>query len=155
MAPFRVQALESLLKTGFEGFFSTANSSGIKVANIHVMVFPVAPKDRDERFRFTSPVMEKISAVVERVAPTDLGVLITGESGVGKEVIARRIYSESRRCEQPFVKINSAALPDTLIESELFGHHQGAFTGAHAPGRDLCKRLIRALSSLMRSLNSI
>jgi len=101
------------------------------------MAFSVAPKDRDSRFRFTSPVMKKISAVVERVAPTDLGVLITGESGVGKEVIARRIYSASRRYEQPFVKINSAALPATLIESELFGHHQGAFTGANAARKGL------------------
>jgi len=81
--------------------------------------------------------MEKISGVVMRVAPTDLGVLITGESGVGKEVIARRIYSESCRCEQPFVKINSAAIPDTLIESELFGHHQGAFTGADTTRKGL------------------
>ncbi len=76
--------------------------------------------------------MAQINSVVKRVAPTDLGVLITGESGVGKEVIACRIYSESLRCDQPFVKIYSAALPDNLIESELFGHHQGAFTGANA-----------------------
>jgi len=81
--------------------------------------------------------MARINSVVKRVAPTDLGVLITGESGVGKEVIARRIYSESLRCDQPFVKINSAALPDSLIESELFGHHQGAFTGANATRKGL------------------
>lgn len=101
------------------------------------MVVPLAPKDQDSLFRFTSPVVEKISDVVKRVAPTDLGVLITGESGVGKEVIARRIFLESSRCKQPFVKINSAAIPDTLIESELFGHHQGAFTGANATRKGL------------------
>ncbi len=101
------------------------------------MVIPLAPKDQDSMFRFTSPVVEKIIDVVKRVAPTDLGVLITGESGVGKEVIARRIFLESRRCKQPFVKINSAAIPDTLIESELFGHHQGAFTGANATRKGL------------------
>jgi transcriptional regulator with PAS, ATPase and Fis domain len=81
--------------------------------------------------------MAQIDSVVKRVAPTDLGVLITGESGVGKEVIARRIYSESLRCDQPFVKINSAAIPDSLIESELLGHHQGAFTGANATRKGL------------------
>lgn len=76
--------------------------------------------------------MAKIDKVVTRVAPTDVGVLITGESGVGKEIIARRIHSESLRCKQPLVKINSAAIPDSLIESELFGYRQGAFTGANA-----------------------
>jgi two-component system response regulator AtoC len=83
-------------------------------------------------FHSNSPIMAKIDSVVKQVAPTDVGVLITGESGVGKEVIARKIHSESLRCEQPLVKINSAAIPDSLIESELFGYHQGAFTGANA-----------------------
>ena len=83
-------------------------------------------------FHSNSPIMAKIDRVVKQVAPTDVGVLITGESGVGKEVIARKIHSESLRCEQPLVKINSAAIPDSLIESELFGYHQGAFTGANA-----------------------
>jgi two-component system, NtrC family, response regulator AtoC len=77
-----------------------------------------------------SPVMRKIDAIIERIAPTDLGVLITGETGVGKEVIARRIYARSLRRNHPFIKVNSAALPDTLIESELYGYHRGAFTGA-------------------------
>ena len=88
-------------------------------------------------FHSKTPAMAKIGSVVKRVAPTDLGVLITGESGVGKEVIARRIHSESLRSDQPFVKINSAALPDNLIESELFGHHRGAFTGANATRKGL------------------
>ncbi len=88
-------------------------------------------------FHSKTPAVAQIGSVVKRVAPTDLGVLITGETGVGKEVIARRIHSESLRCDQPFVKINSAALPDNLIESELFGHHQGAFTGANATRKGL------------------
>ena len=88
-------------------------------------------------FHSKTSTMAQINSVVKRVAPTDLGVLITGESGVGKEVIARRIHSESLRCDQPFVKINSAAIPDSLIESELFGHHQGAFTGANASRKGL------------------
>ena len=78
----------------------------------------------------TNPAMEKINRVVERVAATDLSVLIWGESGVGKEVIAQRIHSESPRRDQPLVKINSAAIPESLFESELFGHRKGAFTGA-------------------------
>ncbi|HEY3129418.1 MAG TPA: sigma 54-interacting transcriptional regulator [Acidobacteriota bacterium] len=74
--------------------------------------------------------MQRISAIVDRVAPTDFTVLITGETGVGKEVIAREIASKSNRSGQPFIKINSAAIPDRLLESELFGYQRGAFTGA-------------------------
>ncbi|HEY2934565.1 MAG TPA: sigma 54-interacting transcriptional regulator [Acidobacteriota bacterium] len=74
--------------------------------------------------------MQKLDAIVDRVAPTDLSVLITGESGVGKEVVAQRIASKSLRTDQPFIKINSAAIPNSLLESELFGYQRGAFTGA-------------------------
>ena len=77
-----------------------------------------------------SPAMEKIHRMVQRVAPTNLSVLIGGESGVGKEIVAQQIYSQSLRRDQPLVKINSAAIPETLFESELFGHRKGAFTGA-------------------------
>ncbi len=71
-----------------------------------------------------------ISQVVDEVADSNATVLVTGESGVGKEVLARLIHGKSSRAGGPFVKINCAALPDTLIESELFGHEKGAFTGA-------------------------
>jgi two-component system response regulator AtoC len=84
-----------------------------------------------------SAAMERVWALVRRVADADVPVLLAGESGVGKDVVARRIHAASRRAGKPFVKVNCAALPGELLESELFGHERGAFTGAHAdkPGR--------------------
>jgi DNA-binding NtrC family response regulator len=77
-----------------------------------------------------SAVMQEIFATIERVAPTHATVLLAGESGVGKDLIARAIHYHSPRCDRPFVKINCSALPENLMESELFGYEKGAFTGA-------------------------
>jgi len=77
-----------------------------------------------------SPRMQEVLATVERVAPTNSTVLLGGESGVGKDLIARAIHEKSRRASGPFVKINSTAIPENLLESELFGYEKGAFTGA-------------------------
>jgi two-component system response regulator AtoC len=84
-----------------------------------------------------SPAMRAITGIVDRVAPTDATVLIWGESGVGKEVVSQRLYERSKRRDRPFVKVNCAALPVELLESELFGYERGAFTGAHSqkPGK--------------------
>jgi transcriptional regulator with GAF, ATPase, and Fis domain len=93
--------------------------------------------ERLEQFRFgeivgTSPVMQQVFRRVEKIAPTDISVLITGETGTGKELIAREIHNRSPRTGKPFITINCGAIPENLLESELFGHVKGAFTGAVA-----------------------
>jgi two-component system nitrogen regulation response regulator NtrX len=77
-----------------------------------------------------SPVLRELKDQVERAAPTKATVLITGESGTGKELVAREIHRRSSRANQPFIQVNCAAIPNELIESELFGHEKGSFTGA-------------------------
>jgi len=94
-------------------------------------------------FVASSPAMRKLRALVGEVAATDIPVLCTGESGTGKEVIARLLHLLSRRNHHPFLKVNCAALPGELLESELFGYEQGAFTGAvrPKPGKfELCNK---------------
>jgi two-component system, NtrC family, nitrogen regulation response regulator GlnG len=92
----------------------------------------VLPEDeRADRIVGRSPVMQEMCKLIGRLAPQDVNVLILGESGAGKELVARALYQHSRRADKPFLPINCAALPEALLESELFGHEQGAFTGAH------------------------
>jgi len=77
-----------------------------------------------------SPEVDQIKSIISRVAPTDSKVLIRGESGTGKELVAYAIHKQSQRSGAPFIRFNSAAIPNELVESELFGHEKGAFTGA-------------------------
>ena len=88
-------------------------------------------------FIYASDKMHRIKEIIDQIANTDVTVLIQGESGVGKEVVARSIHLNSFRREKPFVKVNCAALPQELLESELFGYEKGAFTGAYRqkPGK--------------------
>ena len=92
--------------------------------------------EREEKRGFpdiigASPVIEKVFDMIRRVAGSDISVLIVGASGTGKELVARAIHQQSHRKDGPFIAINCGAIPETLLESELFGHEKGAFTGAH------------------------
>ncbi|MCC6420858.1 MAG: sigma-54-dependent Fis family transcriptional regulator, partial [Gemmataceae bacterium] len=96
-----------------------------------VQVPAVLPtEDQVDRIVGRSPVMQEMCKAIGRIAPQDVNVLILGESGTGKELVARALYQHSTRADGLFLAINCAAIPETLLESELFGHEKGAFTGA-------------------------
>jgi DNA-binding NtrC family response regulator len=94
-------------------------------------------RNQYEQFIGDSPKMLQVRSIIEQVAPSELTVLIRGESGTGKEIVARMLHNLSARSEEPFTKVNCAAIPRDLLEAELFGYEKGAFTGAHKtkPGR--------------------
>jgi DNA-binding NtrC family response regulator len=91
-----------------------------------------AVADEGHALVFRDPVMARLLRMAEQIAPSDASILITGESGTGKEIVARFLHRKSRRANAPFISVNCAAIPEQLLESELFGHEKGAFTGAVA-----------------------
>ena len=123
--PFKV---DEMLATVKRAEASVAEGGGAKDADAG----GAASRYRFENIVATSPAMLKVCEMIQRVAPTAATVLIYGESGTGKEVVARAIHSHSPRKEKPWVAVNCAAIPADLLESELFGHVKGAFTGAVA-----------------------
>jgi two-component system response regulator AtoC len=128
--PFEVAELDLVLRRALEG-------PGRRPRDVAARAAGGAEPDAALPPATLSGAMERVWSLVTRIVDTDVPVLLVGESGVGKDVVARRIHATSRRSARPFVKINCAALPGELLESELFGHEKGAFTGAHAekPGK--------------------
>ncbi len=98
---------------------------------------PASVRLRENAIIGRSPGIRDVLVRIAKIAPTDATVLITGESGTGKEMVARAVHANSRRSERPFVPVNCAAITETLLESELFGHAKGSFTGAHAARKGL------------------
>src|SRR5580704_914432 len=102
-----------------------------RLSHVRALIDPSAEsEDCADHVIGRSPAMQSVFKEIGRIAAQNVSVLILGESGTGKELVARAIYDHSRRSEQPFLAINCAAIPETLLESELFGHERGAFTGA-------------------------
>ena len=120
--PFDVDELRILVRNALEAY-------SLRIENKELRR-ELATTGTFGRLIGSSPAMERVYSLIEKVAPTDAIVLLTGESGTGKEMVAREIHSRSTRSQGPYVTLNCAAMPEELIESELFGHEKGAFTGA-------------------------
>jgi two-component system response regulator HydG len=121
--PYRIAELSVLVE-------QAAEKQSLKVDNQRLRAQIARTSGRMPDIVAQSPQMKEVLRLVQRVAPSDTSVLITGESGTGKELIAQAIHRLSRRHDKPFIDLNCAALQDTLLESELFGHEAGAFSGA-------------------------
>lgn len=116
--PVDLERLSQLLSRAFEAS---------RLMNVPV---PLTAEEPVDRIVGCTAVMQEMCKAIGRIAPQEVPVLILGESGTGKELVARALYHHSRRSDRPFLAINCAAIPDALLESELFGHERGAFTGA-------------------------
>ena len=121
--PYRIAELSALVK-------QAAEKKQLKVDNVRLRAQIERASSSTPEIIAESPQMKEVLRLVRRVAPSDTSVLITGESGTGKELVAQAIHRLSSRAGKPFIDLNCAALQDTLLESELFGHEAGAFSGA-------------------------
>ncbi len=122
LKPFKVDELKLVVEKALE--------HRALLAENRVLRHRVGDRRRSEEILGGAPAIQEVRKLVEKVAPTRTTVLVTGESGTGKEVVARTIHARGERSAQPFVAINCGAIPEGLIESELFGHEKGSFTGA-------------------------
>ncbi len=130
--PFKVDELNVVIERALERRMLQAENSELRAA--------LDARVAQNRLLGTSAAMKEVFELIHKVAPTRTTVLLTGESGTGKELVARAIHARGPRANEPFVAINCGAIPDTLIESELFGHVRGSFTGAHADKPGLFER---------------
>lgn len=122
LKPFELNEISELVDKGLEAH---------KLMNRTVAISAISEyRDDSDQIIGKSKIMQEVYKLIGQVAESDLSVLIRGESGTGKELVARAIYHHSARKDQPFLAINCAAIPETLLESELFGYEKGAFTGA-------------------------
>lgn len=130
VSPAQVDALVALVEAGVEAVQTIREMEARAVREQAVAHALRAGRGAERELLGSSPAMKQLYCEIETVAVSDLTVLLLGETGVGKDLVAQRLHARSRRSEQPLVQVNCAALPEALADSELFGHKRGAFTGA-------------------------